>query len=462
MIQNGLNTFLDSESINHYYDVKKDSVERLLSVSGLPLDIQRTALHVNYEHLSRIKTFEQMEDNSNTLTLKMFERRIFRRLLTEGEAKFVLLMLRHSSLLKIYVSSFVQNAIYVTENIFLLGNYLSKKEKPGLNHFFPYMRVVDINQALEIIDLFAKSHGIYLGTRSKTELTSWYQIYLYTKSTYFPLIYKNTLRIQPTKPSQTVQALIFRFLKTLLCVDYLGIQHYLGHSRETTFNLASMNRGLNELKKGSPYPEGLGSLMDLDDLLITFYHVEYLISLVTGIFDNLAVETASYYKIKNIHSIRISLSPSIGNDFLKEVKKQNCDLKKYIDSYRPFINLIYEFRDKVIHREGLERIISPIGFYWSNLIIVNHQIKDYLKQCGDKPSPYKIVTEWGLIEREGRFYLDPFYFAKKVIANLTVFADKYFQLMGYKAFLNNIDSRDTFMKAFINDVEYFKMTSIRV
>jgi hypothetical protein len=95
--------------------------------------------------------------------------------------------------------------------------------------------------------------------------------------------------------------------------------------------------------------------------------------------------------------------------------------------------------------------------HWSNLIIINHQIKDYIKQCGDKPSPYKIITEWGVIDRDGRIDLDPFYFAKNVVNKLIRFADIYLQLLGYDTFSNNIDPRD----AFIKDLEYFKRTMIR-
>lgn len=76
-----------------------------------------------------------------------------------------------------------------------------------------------------------------------------------------PIIYKNSFRYPPKKPSQTIQALIFRFLKALFCLDYLGIQHYFGHSRKATFDVANMNKGLADLKSGVPYLKGMGVLM---------------------------------------------------------------------------------------------------------------------------------------------------------------------------------------------------------
>jgi hypothetical protein len=82
------------------------------------------------------------------------------------------------------------------------------------------------------------------------------------------------------------------------------------------------------IKKWKSYPEGLGSYVNLDDMLLVFYHIEYLISLVTGIFDSLALETSSRHNLR-FDPIKISLSNSSGNDFLKEVDKANSDLASY-------------------------------------------------------------------------------------------------------------------------------------
>lgn len=103
-----------------------------------------------------------------------------------------------------------------------------------VHSFFPYLRVANTEHACEVLDIFAKSKGLYFGTRSRGALTSWYQIYLYTKSNYLPVVYKNAFRFPPKRPSQTIQALIFRFLKAFFCVDYLGVQHYFGYSRKAT------------------------------------------------------------------------------------------------------------------------------------------------------------------------------------------------------------------------------------
>jgi hypothetical protein len=39
-------------------------------------------------------------------------------------------------------------------------------------------------------------------------------------------------------------------------------------------------------------------------------------------------------------------------------------------------------------------------------------MKNYIKNCGDTRSPYKQITEWGVVENQGsNIYLDPFFFA---------------------------------------------------
>jgi hypothetical protein len=110
-------------------------------------------------------------------------------------------------------------------------------------------------------------------------------------------------------------------------------------------------------------------------LFIIFYHTEYLIALVTGVFDNLALLTKDCYGI--IHdTIRVSLS---NKEFLEKVETFNVEIKNHIDRYHDFISLIYEFRDKVIHQEGLNQIVSPVVPNWSSFIKITSEINCYIK-----------------------------------------------------------------------------------
>jgi hypothetical protein len=53
-----------------------------------------------------------------------------------------------------------------------------------------------------------------------------------------------------------------------------------------------------------------------------------------------------------LDKIKKSLSKDSGEEFLEKIETFNPNLKQHINRYRDFINLIYEFREKVIHQEG--------------------------------------------------------------------------------------------------------------
>ena len=84
-----------------------------------------------------------------------------------------------------------------------------------------------------------------------------------------------------------------------------------------------------------------------------------MIPLITGVFDNLALLTAEQYNIR-LNKTRISLSRDSGKEFLEMVETINPTLKQHINNFRDFINLIYAFREKVIHQEGLNQVNHPI------------------------------------------------------------------------------------------------------
>jgi hypothetical protein len=129
-----------------------------------------------------------------------------------------------------------------------------------------------------------------------------------------------------------------------------------------------------------------------------------LIALITGVFDNLALLTEDRYQIR-LDKIKISLSKDSGVEFLEKVETFNPTLKQHINSYRDFINLIYAFREKVIHQDGLNQIVSPIVPNWSSFIKISPEIRYYIKRCGDDKSEYKFISKWGVFEGESHLML---------------------------------------------------------
>jgi hypothetical protein len=73
-------------------------------------------------------------------------------------------------------------------------------------------------------------------------------------------------------------------------------------------------------------------------------------------------------------------------------KIANPALRQHINAFRDFINLIYAFRKKVIHQEGLNQVVFPLVPNWSSFINMSPEIRSYIKRCGDAKSEYKYIS----------------------------------------------------------------------
>lgn len=98
-------------------------------------------------------------------------------------------------------------------------------------------------------------------------------------------------------------------------------------------------------------------------------------------------------------------------------------------------------------KKDLLEAISPLAPHWSNFIVINNEIRNYIDQCGDSPSVYKTLTEWGVRQFDTDIYLDPYFFARNVASRLIRFVDKYLQLLGYDNFSNHINQSHEFLNA---------------
>ena len=105
-----------------------------------------------------------------------------------------------------------------------------------------------------------------------------------------------------------IDALAYRFYYVLIALDEIGIQFYLGVDNDTMDN--------------------------------TLYHFNYLISLITGMFDNLALKTNSYLNINFLDFRKVSLSNKSGRSFLRQIRDKRVDIRNHISDYMNFINLI--------------------------------------------------------------------------------------------------------------------------
>jgi hypothetical protein len=309
----------------------------------------------------------------------------------------------------------IKDKLFVTENQDFLCRRYSLNKQVSLESFFPGIGLVNLDDCLEIMDLFAKTHDQYLrAPNARMNKGFWYWIYFRWKIPHY------NVAIPASSSLTTQNDILHAFGKNicylLIAVDELGKLHYLKS----------------------------------DDEVMTLFHFNYLISLITSIFDNLAVHTYEKYSIKfPSHHVpsRISLKNNGGKEFLKEVEKQNIDLRNHIRTYANFINLIDKLRNRVVHARGLKEIGFYLDFKMSSVILINSDEEGMIRSSGDKPGPYRILSEWGVynyVPGRNYFFVDPYFFARSATRLILRFADEFLKLAGHKKFLDNLNPNDDF------------------
>ncbi|WP_135806836.1 hypothetical protein [Halorussus marinus] len=205
-----------------------------------------------------------------------------------------------------------------------------------------------------------------------------------------------------------------RFQNLLIAVDEIGYQYFQEPDNRTQLNVQ--------------------------------YHFDNAISLITGVFDTLALKTAEKYAIDDIRKEFISLSNNRGRDFLDEVREANTDLRDHIAAHMAYINLLYVLRPLVVHRGGYQdSLLEDANQGWTAGVIpldrFNEADRDaferYYPEIDDDPLPYDPLTEWGLYQADwaDAGYIEPYHFMKAAVKTLIQFANAYLQLLGYPDFI---------------------------
>lgn len=291
---------------------------------------------------------------------------------------------------------FEKNNIFITDN-----NILLKRRLWFESHFPGYsLNVVTVDEAKEIMDLFAKNQNEYYISGN----------YSCNKGYYYWLSFRAKIPHYYPK-DKYLHALANRFVNLLMSLDKIGFNYYRDVNNDTN-----------------------------DDIM---YHFNYFISLVTGIFDSLALSTKRHYNldfpgVKN--SQRISLKPKVGKEFLKALREQNPALRKHINEYVNLINLIYMLREIILHREMMENTIYEnwgSDEKWKAVFIkIDDDIKSSIKKCNDNAKDFDPFSKWGLYGSGQFMFLEPYNFVKSVTRELISFTNQYLKLLGLR---NSID-----------------------
>jgi len=302
--------------------------------------------------------------------------------------------------------------LFVTEMDLLLDN------RAWLRRLGKRANIVTAKEALEIVELYSKRRGAYyISPPLMANEGHWYWLSFRSKVPHYNV------------STSILGAFASRFIYLLMSLDEIGIQFYSG--------------------------------VDNDTFLKTNYYFNYFLTLIPGILDSLAIETRDRLKISfngdDIPS-RTSLSGNVGRGFLRALRDKDPALRKHINDYVDFINLIYVLRDLVVHREalrggGLEA--SSQDFEWeTNVVEISDSAASLIKSCGDMETRDRRVTQWGVYRFSTKFLLVPYYFTKMATKKLIDFSNKYLEILGFQNFVQSLVDKDDFLA----DIKSFEST----
>jgi len=445
-----LRIFIDSLTINSLLSKKSEEAkvaDKILKWSDCEIfEFVRSPLSTTHESLAKVHEYEinyAAQGSSILITAhwKNYE--------SQTELPEVETLSFGSALYLFQTKQPPQDIIYRLKEIFALSKQGMNREQPDLfvtddkkllnkriwlQEKMPCkgLMIVSVREAWEIMDLFCKFNERYYLTPLEPwkGKSIWYWISFRTNVPRFNVEAKMPIS---AISSDVNEAFAMRFQFLLLAVDELGIQFYLRPNLDTEFNM--------------------------------MYHFNHFMSLVVGIFDNLALTTQSRLGVtfEGDWDIRkVSLSSNTGNEFLTAFGTKNFALGKLVCDNRDFINLMFDLRHLMIHREGLKSLSSGVGeadgSRWEdNYASIDPNLAGRIRHVfGDKKLSYEKVGSSGLREIHRTLTLVlPFFFSKSIMEKLIPFCNTYLQLLGYDSFLQNISDKQ--FKYFISSYEQFHL-----
>jgi len=401
-----LGILIDSKSFDKLLSEGDDAnVETLLKYfRSDPFEFVRSPFDTSHDELEKVSEFIKKYDDKGNLSAieTVINKYYFPYQMQNIEEIGKFKHIEKEAIVLTYIQALLNSPhdmnILITDDETLLKNRLWLESKVSGLPQGCYLNIVSVEGAKEIMDLFSKYQNKYYISRkhSCTEGT-WYGLSFLSKVPNFPV---------GNVGDPFLYAFSSRFIYLLMSLDEMGFQYYLGANNDT----------LNKI----------------------FYHFNYFISLMTGIFDSLAIITKKQYGLTfegdNMES-KISINPKTGKAFVKALKKskRNPDLYEHINKYIAFMTLIYPLRNEIIHREMLPKkapaFIGSNEKWVANFFKIDHDIIELLRLCNDRTQEYEPITQWGRYKSHTDIFLEPFHFAKSATKILITFSNKYLELL---------------------------------
>ena len=428
-----LKILLDTECFNHsLYNNDLITVKLLKYINSKLFCCIRSPFEKNNNELKKILTYhEKYNSKEDSFSIEINREKSYsimglgyrmkdiedigkiiykKNILSEGEKDAVKLVFIQVVLMRNKVSD-----IFTTQNKNILKNrYWLESHFPGLP-----INIFSFIEAQEIMDLFLKyQNKYYLSERITCNKGYWYWLSFRQKIPNFHV------------GDPFLNSFSVRFLYLLENLDEIGFQYYLELNRDT-----------------------MNTMM---------YHFNYFIILISGIFDSLAIKTKNKYGLSFINDKQpstTSLNKNAGKYFLKALREKEPKLHIHRSEFAYFINLIYEFRELLIHREMLDMQNFTPNMdeekHTISAVEINEKTINLIKQCGDKKGKYDNFTEWGVFYYENKYFINPFYFAKKTTRTLIEFSNKYLELLGYCNFIDELQKKNL-NDPFLKDLKLFE------
>jgi hypothetical protein len=434
--QEKLVIMVDSRSFNDLLTNRNHAAKTILKYSTCdPFEFVRSPVDTDYTELNQVPAFIQRYDDNGNLTaidiiidklesrtgffyrmqsVEEIGKRIYKKQsLSPEEREAILLVFIHSTLHRLD-----EMRVMATNNKVLLKNRMwFESHFPGRP-----LSIATVEEAKEIMDLFAKYRDkYYISDHYLANKWGWYWYSFRSKVPNYHV------------GDSILEAFASRFVYLLMSIDEIGFQYYSGANNDTMETM--------------------------------IYHFNYFISLISGIFDNLAIRTKNQLGIKfdrdSIDS-RTSLNPKAGREFLKEVRQKNPDLGQHIMEHTYFIKLIYALRDLIVHREMLPKSAFEMTTekWKANFITVDADIVDLVTKCGDEIGDYEPMTFWGVYNKlPGRCFLEPYHFSKAVATLLIPFCNNFLYLLGFGDFVEALELKGK-PDVFVRTIKMFREDSL--
>ena len=274
------------------------------------------------------------------------------------------------------------------------------RERAWLESHIPGVpiNIVTVQEAMEIMDLFAKSLGKYhVAANSYSNKGLWYWYSLRSRVPHYQV------------EDGILSSLAIRLTSVLMAIDEMGKQYYLGVNNDTMRD--------------------------------TLYHFYYFVMLASGTLDSLATKANEQYRLGfDEHLQRVSLKPDTGKDFLRALREKNGDLRTFVNRHVDFIKLVFLLRDGIVHshlpQETSYHWTDRDGVFLANFLWLGEEAKRLAESCGDAPRPFDRISEWGLLGFAGDVFVEPFHFGKQAGDMLARFVDGYLGLIGLSDWVN--------------------------